>query len=100
MKAPRSFLKIYEEDPNWGNPTPLYYHKRTVSDPEAMPDEWIVEKIISHRENKGKLEFLTRWKGFSPLDDSWEPVGNFIHRYSSDLVKYCQDKNIRLDLTK
>ena len=23
-------------------------------------------------------------------DGTWKPVGNFIHRYSSDFVKYCQ----------
>ena len=38
----------------------------------------------------GKYQFLTRWKGFREEDDTWEPLSNFFHRYSSDLVKYAQ----------
>jgi hypothetical protein len=37
--------------------------------------EWEVEKIINsrlHRRNK-KLQFLIRWKGFPPSEDSWVP---------------------------
>jgi hypothetical protein len=45
---------------------------------EAMKDrnEWIVEKILSHRgtntrTRKNLQEFLVRWKGFDAADDSW-----------------------------
>jgi hypothetical protein len=35
-----------------------------------------VEDIVNHRHKKGKVEYLIRWKGYSPSDDSWEPVDN------------------------
>jgi Chromo (CHRromatin Organisation MOdifier) domain/Integrase zinc binding domain/Integrase core domain len=38
--------------------------------------EYVVESIINHRGNardKRNLEFLVRWKGYEPNDDSWEP---------------------------
>ena len=83
-----------------GNPTPLHFHKRTIPDPEGSPDEWNVEKVVKHRISKGKLEFLTKWEGADPGSETWEPVGNFIHRYSSELVKYCQNKGLVLNLTE
>lgn len=101
IKAHRSFLKPYWEDKVEGEAIPLYFHLRTVVDPEAQPDEWTVEKILRHRVGPGgKLEFLTQWRGYGVEDSTWEPVNHFIHRYSSDMVQYCKDKDLRVDLTR
>eukprot|EP00667_Euglena_gracilis_P030272 EG_transcript_41574 len=64
LKAPRRSLKVYVDDIFGGEPLPLYYHKRTVRDPDAEPDEWITEEILSHRRTpQGTWEFKTKWKG-------------------------------------
>ena len=44
------------------------------------------------------LRFLTHWKGFDQSDATWEPVGNFFGKYSSDLVKYCKDHRLKVDV--
>ena len=38
----------------------------------------------------GHYEFLPRWKVYRSDADTWEPLGNFFHRYSSDLGKYAK----------
>ena len=79
---------------------PLFYHKRTVVDPDLAVDEWIVDKIVDHRTKNGQLEFKTLWKGFDAKSATWEPVKNFIHRFNSEFLEYCQNKNIPVNLTK
>ena len=46
---------------------------------DFMPDEWEVEKILRHRKINGKWEFLTKWVGYEPGEETWEPVQNVIH---------------------
>ena len=89
MKSHRSFLKPYKEEIFIGQPTPLYFHQRTVQDTEVLPEEWNVAKIINHRkERDGSWKFLTTWEGFDPSEATWEPVENFFHRFNSDFIEY------------
>ncbi len=45
MKAHRSFIKPCFNKNCLGQAVPLFYHKRTISDPQAQADEWIVTKF-------------------------------------------------------
>jgi len=44
-----------------------------------MDDEppFIIEKIIKTRQNKGKTDYLVRWRGYPPKFDSW--ISNLIN---------------------
>ena len=63
---------------------------------EKYPDthDYEIEKIISHRYFKGKLQYLVSWKGYGPEHNSWEPVQNFnadnllnsYHKYRGGVV--------------
>ena len=98
IKAHRSFLKEYREPPVFGKGVPLYFFKRTEKEEEATPDEWEVEKILSHRRKGDTWEFLTKWTGYEEGEETWEPIGNFIHRFSHELVRYCTNKNLEVNL--
>ena len=41
--------------------------------------EFLVEAILDHRGSPNKWEFLVRWKGYGPEDDTWEPIANLQH---------------------
>lgn len=82
-------------------PIPLFFHKRTVVDPEAQPDEYIVEEILNHKvDEKGDIWFLTHWRGYPREEATWEPPNHFIHRYATDMVLYCRRNKIPLDIMK
>ena len=70
-----------------------------MADTEALPDEYEVERVIKHKvDDRGNLLFLTRGQGYGEDDDTWEPIGNFIHRYACDFVKYCKEHNLHPDI--
>ncbi len=71
-----------------------------VEEEEPTPGEWNVERILAHRFVRGRPEFLTKWEGAAPGKETWEPVGNFVHRYSYKLPEYCKKKGLSLDLVE
>lgn len=50
-------------------------------DPVEIPVEgetYEVEKIISRRKVRKRYEYLVRWKGFPPEDDTWQPESDLL----------------------
>ena len=49
---------------------------------EPMPDlvdgqpKWEVEHVLGTRKRHQQLQYLVRWKGFSKVHNSWEPLSN------------------------
>jgi chromobox protein 1 len=58
---------------------------------EEAEDEYVVEKIMGHRFNKGVLEFDVKWQGYeNPKDRTWEPEANM--ETATDVLKeYFED---------
>ena len=65
-----SLLRLYREDP-------AYLFKAPPL-PEVIEGdlEYEVERLVDHRRMGESLEFLVRWKGYQPCDDTWEPQSN------------------------
>lgn len=47
-------------------------------------EEWEVEDILSSKYYYNKLQYLVKWKGYPPDQNTWEPFGNVEH--AIDLV--------------
>jgi hypothetical protein len=85
ISAHRVQLLEWKEDENIFPLTPLFTYKPEEEKLEI--DEWEVDHIAGHKiVRDGTLMFHTHWKGFPASEATWEPVGSFIHRYSSDFV--------------
>ncbi len=59
------------------------------------PDNFPVDQIVDHRKLGGKLEFLVRWLGYEPEEDTWEPAVSLGDAEALD--KYLADKGLRLE---
>ena len=58
-----------------------------------------MDKILGHRtDSKGRNEFLTKWVGWQ--DATWEPIGNFFHRFNAEIVTYCKEHGILPELVE
>ena len=86
--AHSSQLKPFVEDEFADAPIPLHYFRQTEIDLTDEVDEWEVEEICEHKvDDAGQLWFLTKWAGFAA--PTWEPLGNFVHRYSVEWAECC-----------
>jgi hypothetical protein len=45
-------------------------------DPEIQEEIYEVERIIDVRSRRGQQQYLVRWKGYRPSEDTWEPEEN------------------------
>ena len=72
----------------------VVFSKRAKMDDNQGIPAFEPDFILQHRVRSGEYQFLTRWKGNREEDDTWEPLSNFFHRYSSDLVKNAQEHGL------
>lgn len=53
---------------------------------KARKSLYVVQRILDKKLEKGKAQYLVRWKGFGPKDDTWEPAENLakVHNLVED----------------
>ena len=76
----------------------MFYHRRTPTDPEGAPDEFILEKILGHEEVGGRVFFRVKWEGYE--DPTLEPAGNFFHRFYGPLIEYGVKNGVHMNVFK
>ena len=53
---------------------------------------WEMERVIGRRKNKGRIEYLIRWKGCPDSDSTWEPTENLCDTAMSDAHRYMKEQ--------
>ena len=61
-------LKKYNDERGKGEARPPPVGKDALGN-----DMYVVEKILQERTQRGRKQYLVRWQGYGPADDSWEP---------------------------
>lgn len=59
---------------------------------KARKSLYAVHHILDKKQEKGKTQYLIRWKGYGPKDDTWEPAENLakVHNLIEDFEKKLQ----------
>ena len=94
-------LKPFVGDKLHGEGLELFHYSTGYKVLDTQPDEWNVETILGHRRKPdGKLEFLTKWEGAEPGEETWEPPSNFVTRYCVEFVQYLKKNRLPLQLSE
>ena len=58
------------------NPAKLRKEEMAEKEAEIVEEDYTVEKIVDERIRDGIHEYFLKWKGYSDLENTWEPAEN------------------------
>jgi hypothetical protein len=88
-------FKMYTAPPS-GKAIPCWFYRPAPKLPEG--DSFVIDKILKHRHRNGKHEWLVRWKGYGPEDDTWEPTSSFIGDIQQDWTEWNKTRGIKISI--
>ena len=83
-----------------GTGVPLYYHQGTTKSSGLADTQGPVKQILKHRVQNGKIQFLTRWKGASTHEDTWENIDRFVKSLPDPFLEYVFNAGLAPEMWK
>ena len=88
-------FKPYICPPN-GKAIPFLYFKPRQTLPET--DDFVIDKILAHKIEKGENLWKVRWRGYGSEEDSWEPAASFVGFIQQDWKRWNLENRIPIKL--
>ena len=88
-------FKMYRPNLN-GTSIPFHYYQPSAAPGESV-DEFVVEKILNHKIENGKMKWLVKWKGYTKPD--WQPLESFISGVQTDWAEYNKKMGVKVSLS-
>ena len=85
-----------------GRSWPMFYTGSVDQEKDDFGvEDFKVEKIVAHRTKKnGTLEFLVKWEGYGPEENTWECAEAFLPQFCQPWATYCKKKKLHLDIVQ
>jgi transposase InsO family protein len=79
-----SKLKLYKPSDDVRFPgRPLPFDRPAPEVDGVGNEEFVVESVLRKRLRRGRPEYLVKWRGYPPEDNTWVPVGNLLNARES-----------------
>jgi Chromo (CHRromatin Organisation MOdifier) domain len=88
-------FKLYRPNLN-GTSIPFHYYQPSAV-PGELADEYVVEKILAHKIEHGKMKWLVKWRGYAKPD--WQPLESFISGVRTDWMQYNKRHKVEVSLS-
>ena len=82
--------------PPSGKAIPFLYFKPRQPLPET--DDFVIDKIIGHKMEKGEHLWKVRWRGYGSEEDTWEPASSFVGFIQQDWKRWNRENRIPISL--
>jgi hypothetical protein len=102
VALPNGVQDVHSDDfkpyfcPPDGKAIPFLYYKPRPRLPES--DDYVVDKILDHKVDKGVHYWKVRWKGYGPEEDTWEPASSFVGFIQQDWKLWNKEHNINVPI--
>ena len=63
-------------------------YRTWVDEEELQPDEYLVDRILGHRDSRGTREYKIKWRQYPKSAATWEPKSEIMRRCAETVTQY------------